>query len=159
MSRERNDAASVREWLSRETPAHLGLMTKLREKLEQTMEVRPVLDVFGRPEFDASGKPMMLPADVNEAGTPSRDWCRGLQRYQTGYTTVLVEERERWKLRLQAQQAGLSPELGELTDDQFDAELKELALEAIRQLPEGELQAELKRRQKTEVVDLTEDFG
>lgn len=153
MSRDPGNKGSVRDWLSRETPKHLGLLTKLREKLEVSLDDRVDRDPNGVPRTNDMGQPIIIPGDLNDRGTPSRDWCRGYGRYQSGYNTLLMEERERWKLRLQAQQAGLGEELGQLSDSEFDAQMKELALEALRQLPEGELNAELERRRMTGAID------
>lgn len=113
--------ANVSDWLRDETQAHLSLLTKLRQKLETS-----------------------LPTDVNERGTPSKDWCRGLARYQTGWQAMLTEERERWKLRLLSQRAGLEV----LDDAEFERGLKELQAEARHQMTVEELEAELAMRRQ-----------
>lgn len=147
--RERNKAASVREWLARETPENLDLLTRLRERLDQTLDERPDFELDGSPRINAAGRQMMLPADVNDYGTPSRDWCRAYQRYQAGYQVVLEGEMKT---------AQLTPDAQRISAEEFDSELRKLALEALRQLPDGEIQAELARRHKTAVIDMTEDF-
>lgn len=120
----------VDAWLRSETPHHLGLLSRLRETLESTLEKR----------IDENGD--LLPADVNEAGTPTRDWFRGMQRYQTSYIALMVEQRERYKLRLLAEKAGANT----LSDEEYDNEMRELAREAIRELPTADLASEFLRR-------------
>lgn len=95
-------------------------MTKLRERLSVTVE-----------------------NDVTNEGTPSRDWCRALARYQTSYTTLLTEERERFKLRLAMQRGGE----GLLSDEEYQRELGELAVESLGTLPLDAIHRELERRQ------------
>lgn len=94
-------------------------MTRLRERLGKTMD-----------------------SDINENGTPSRDFCRALQRYQATFTTLLTEERERIKLRLLMNKAGE----GMLTDEEYEQELRHLAAESLGTLPVDELHRELERR-------------
>lgn len=83
-----------------------------------------------------------LPSDVNEFGTPSRDWARSFGHYSGGVRGMLAEQRERVKLKLLAGKAGQAP----LTDEEYESELRQLAIEAVRELPERELQEELVRR-------------
>jgi hypothetical protein len=111
--------ADVASWLRNETPEHLTLMTRLREKLAKNIDT-----------------------DVTNEGTPSRDWCRSLARYQQSYTTLLTEERERFKLRLAMSKQGE----GLLDDQEYEQGLKELALESIATLPADALHRELERR-------------
>lgn len=120
MSADRS-AADVHGWLRSESPKHLELLTKLREKLAESVAV-----------------------DVNKHGTPSRDWNRSYHSYQAGFTALITEERERVKLRLMATKRG--EEL--LSDDEYAAGLKELASESLATLPDAELHAELARRAK-----------
>lgn len=111
--------ADVRSWVTEETPHHLRLLSRLRERLVSSMN-----------------------ADANDKGTPSRDWCRAYQRYQTGYAAILLEERERVKLRLMLDKSGQQT----LTDEEYEAELKQLALESLGTLPQEEIDRELERR-------------
>ncbi len=122
--------ASVNTWLRRETPKHTQLLTKLREKLEATLERRE--DEDGHVTF----------ADVNESGTPSRDWCRAYQRYQNGYVTLLAEQREQLKLQLMASRVGQAP----LTDEEYINGMRELAIDALRELSTDDLAKEFLRR-------------
>lgn len=110
----------VADWIRSETGEHLKLLTRLRDKLAATID-----------------------DDTTEKGTPSRDWCRAYQRYQTGYLGVLNESREQVKLRLLAKKMGEEPAL---TDEEFDAELRGLAAESLATLPEDEIHRELERR-------------
>lgn len=127
--------ASVNAWLRRETPKHVELLTKLRDRLVRTLD--PQLD-----DPDADGRERWIPADVNESGTPSRDWCRCYQRYQSGYMQLLQEERERTKMQLLAKRAGMAA----LTDDEYEREMVELGREAVRELSTDELAKEFLRR-------------
>lgn len=131
----------VSAWLRGETPKHLELLTKLREQI--TLALSP------RVELDADDKPMVVPADLNDCGTPTRDWCRAYQRYQHGYETLLQEERERAKLALMASRTGQSP----LTDEEYETEMRQLGLEAVRELETGDLASEFLRRGMALPVD------
>lgn len=142
---EHLDKRSVNEWLRTETQRNLNLLTRLREKLEASLEERPDIDPgTGAQRVNGDGKPMWLEPDLNDRGTPSRDWCRGYARYHGGYTAILVEERERYKLRLLAHRAGLE----ELSDDEFTAGLEELAMEALNNMAPEQLEAVLARRRQ-----------
>jgi hypothetical protein len=121
---------SVNTWLRRETPKHTQLLTKLREKLEATLENR----------YDEDGH--KTHADVNENGTPSRDWCRAYQRYQNGYVTLLAEQREQLKLQLMARRGGQEP----LSDEEYERGMRELAIDALRELSTDDLAKEFLRR-------------
>lgn len=112
----------VSQWLRDETPEHLALMSKLRERLAATIET------------DISDK----------EAVPSRDWCRAAQRYQQSFLGMLTEERERIKLRLLMNKAGG----GGLTDEEYEQELKTLAAESLGTLPVDALHRELERRQQ-----------
>lgn len=107
------------DWLRNETPQHLSLMTRVREKLADTIET-----------------------DVTEAGTPSRDWCRTHARYSAVYLGMLTEQRERMKMALAAKRDGQP-----LLDDAEYAEAeRQLAIESLDTLPEDELHAAIERR-------------
>lgn len=136
---------TVNEWLRTETQRNLSLLTKLREKLEASLEERPDIDPgTGIQRVNGDGKPMWIEADLNERGTPSRDWCRGYARYHGGYTAILDEDRERYKLRLVAHRLGLE----ELSDDEFERGLEELATEALNNMTPEQLEAVLARRRQ-----------
>lgn len=105
--------------LKAEAERYLTLLEKLGAKLERS-----------------------LPVDCNDAGTPSRDWMRGFGGYSTGTRGMLAEQRERVKLQILAGKAGQVP----MTDEELSEGLRQLQLEAVRELPEQELRAELERR-------------
>jgi hypothetical protein len=127
----RATSADVTTWLMEETPEHLKLMTRLRKKLAETMS-----------------------ADVTEKGTPSRDWCRSYKAYQGTYQMLMVEDRERLKLRLLMKRAGEEM----LSDEEYEAELDSLAVESLGTLPTDKLQAELmKRAQQALPQDMREE--
>ncbi len=113
--------------LAAETERHMALLEKLGQKLHATMDVEVCTDNNGSKTSD----------------TPNRDWCRSYGRYQTGMASLLVEERERSKLRLLAERNGGQRAL---TDEEYDAEMRVLAIEALRAMPPGELEAEVERR-------------
>lgn len=122
---------NVSDWLRSETPRHLQLLSKLREELEESIK-----------------------SDLNELGTPSRDWCRAFARYQQGYIGLLVEERERAKLSLLAKRAGAAT----LTDEEYEVEMRQLAKESIKELSTADLAAEfLNRGMAMPVVDAESD--
>lgn len=125
---------SVTNWIARETPKHTALLTKLRQKLESTLDERR--------EQDEDGTVRYVKADVNEFGTPSRDWCRAYQRYQNGHFQLLAEQREQLKLQLMARRGGQEP----LTDEEYAAGMRELAHDALRELSTDELAKEFLRR-------------
>lgn len=125
---------NVNLWLQRELPKHTQLLSKLRERLEASLEPRR--------EVDADGNVSYVPADVNAHGTPSRDWCRAFQRYAGSLGVILVEDREKAKVAMLAKKAGLAT----LSDDDYAREMHELGREAVRELSEGELIAEIRRR-------------
>lgn len=116
---KRATPADVASWLRQETPEHLALMTRLRERLASTVDT-----------------------DITENGAPSRDWCRALSRYQGSYTVLLQEERERFKIRLAMNKAGE----GLLSEDEYEKELGVLAVESLGTLPADALHRELERR-------------
>lgn len=82
--------------------------------------------------------------DANGDGTatPSRNWCRAFERYQTGYHGLLVEERERAKLALLAKRSGQAT----LTDEEYELEMRQLAIEAVKELPIADLASEFLAR-------------
>lgn len=124
---------TVSDWLRAETPRHLTLLSRLRERLEGSLDEDVAVDENG-----------------HSKGTPSRDWCRAFARYQQGYEHLLVEERERAKLALLAKRAGAAT----LTDEEYELEIKQLAKEAVRELPIADLAAEfLNRGMSVPVVD------
>lgn len=136
----------VSAWLRSETPKHVELLTKLRETITASLSTRI--------EQDADGAPHVIPADVNENGTPTRDWCRAYAQYRSGYETLLQEERERAKLSLMAQRSGGQEPL---TDEEYEREMRQLGLDAVRQLDTGDLASEFLRRGMSLPVDTGHD--
>lgn len=109
----------VSQWLREETPEHMKLMTRLRVHLVDSMN-----------------------SDINENGTPTRDWCRALQRYQGSFVALMTEERERIKLRLALDKSGHTV----LSDEELEAELRDLATESLQVMTPETLHGELARR-------------
>ena len=93
--------ASVTAWLLREAPKHLRLLSRLRRQCEESLTVRE-----GEP--DADGRPTYVQPDLNDSGTPTRDWCRAFARYQHGFDTLIVEQREREAAARQMSEAELA---------------------------------------------------
>ena len=83
-----------------------------------------------------------LVTDCNEGGSPSRDWARSFGHYSQGVRGLLDEQRERVKLKLMAGKVGQAP----LTDEEYEAGLRELGLEHVKQLSTADLAAELAAR-------------
>lgn len=119
----------VSAWLRSETPHHLELLTKLRVRLVKAMDAQ-----FGHGDI--------VPADTNDRGTMSRDWTRAYGRYQAGFNALLVEERERAKLALMAHRTGQTP----LTDEEYERDMRELGIEALKELPTADLAIEMANR-------------
>lgn len=111
---------------------YLGILERLGQRLLETLTV-----------------------DVNEAGSPTRDWNRSMANYSKGMQGLLAEQRERTKLKLLAGKAGQVP----LTDEEYEAEMAQLGLQAVRELPAEQLRAELERRgvRVLEVEEQNED--
>lgn len=128
--------SATNSWLWREIQRNDALLTRLRERLELTLDPRE-----GEP--DADGNPTLIPADVNESGTPSRDWLRGLGRYQTGLIARMTDARERAKMALVARLKGDGKIM---TDEEFEQGMRTLAMNSVRELDTGDLVAELTRR-------------
>jgi len=112
-------ASDLETRLRAQSERYLGILERLGQRLMETMSV-----------------------DVNEAGTPTRDYNRSLANYSKGMLGLLAEQRERTKLKLLAGKAGQVP----LTDEEYEAEMAQLGLQAVRELPAEQLRAELERR-------------
>lgn len=94
-----------------------------------------------------------MTVDVNEAGTPTRDWCRSLGHYRGGMQNLLAERREMRKLALM-ERLQETKQAHVFTEEAFAAEMKELRDYVARDLSDTELELEIKRRGiKVEVVD------
>lgn len=96
-----------------------------------------------------------LPLEVCEGSTtPSRDWCRAFSRYQTGLNDLTNEQLKHAQLQLLAQRAGQ----GALTDEDYEAGLAELSLEAVKAMDRDVLQKLLAER-GLRVEDVPDDEG
>lgn len=123
------DTGSVSTWLRAETPEHLELLTRMRERAVR--------------KLDRADAAEAAPGGERRDPVPDRDWCRLVQRYQAGYALLLTEERERAKLALMARLKGQGKIL---TDEEYESELLEVGREALAQLPVEDLARELERR-------------
>lgn len=129
MPSQPGDTGSVSTWLRAETTEHLTMLTRLRKRVVRKLDQTEQL---ARREGGSD-------LDI----TPDRDLCRVIQRYQTGYALLLVEERERAKLSLMARLKG---EGKILTDEEYESELLEVGREAMGLVPAEDLVKELARR-------------
>lgn len=123
------DTGSVSTWLRAETPEHLALLTRMRERAVRKLDRADAAD--------------QGPGGERRDPVPDRDWCRLVQRYQAGYALLLTEERERQKLALIAKLKGGGKVL---TDEEYALGIAELEREALASLPPEDLIAELARR-------------
>lgn len=75
---------------------------------------------------------------------PDRDWARVYQLYQAGFHALLTEQREMGKLEIAMRRLknGDKP----LTDEEYQREVRDLAIAALRELPTADLAAELAAR-------------
>ena len=115
------ERADVSRWLRERTPQHLVLLDKMRDALTDRFPV------------SEDGKPLI----------PDRDWARVYGLYQQGFHVLLTEERERAKLQLMARMRGHD---GPMTDAEYESAMRELGIEALRELSSDELAKELIRR-------------
>ena len=89
--------------------------------------------------------------DVNENGTPTRDWCRAYGQYRGTVKDLLAEQREAIRLR-HLIKTGEEP----LDEVSYQRELVELGKEAIAAMTREDLADSLKARKLT-VVAVVED--
>lgn len=123
---------SVNKWLRQELPKHTNVLTRMGEMLDAQLTV-----------------------DLNEHGTPSRDWCRLFARYQAALMALIGEEREKTKMQIMARRAGQQP----LTDEEYADGMRELAMDALKELPTDELAKEFLRRGHSLPVGVDDDMS
>ena len=119
MARKAASKAEVAQWLRDQTPEHLEFLAKMRTKLVDHLDALP---------------PRMV---------PDRDWARVAQVYQAGFHAVVHDARESAKLAILAAKSGAGPQL---SDEELDAELRRIGIEAVRELPTADLAIELANR-------------
>ena len=115
------ERADVSKWLRERTPQHLALLDKMRGALTDKFPV------------GIASEPLI----------PDRDWARVYALYQAGFHALLTEERERGKLALMAR---LKSNGQVLTDEEFEAGMRDLAMQAVKELSTADLAQELMRR-------------
>ena len=91
---------------------------------------------------------------VEGSDTPTRDWCRAFSRYQTGLNDLTNEQLKHAQLQLLAQRAGQ----GALTDEDYEAGLAELGVEAVKAMDRDVLQRALAER-GLRVEEVADDEG
>lgn len=122
------DQSGLATRLATETTRCLDLLERLGSRLQQT-----------------------IAEDINENGTPTRDWCRAYGQYRGTVKDLLSEQREAIRLR-HLIKTGDEP-LDELS---YQRELLELGKESIATMTKDELAEVLKQRRLT-VVPVEED--
>lgn len=113
-----SERADISRWLRERTPQHLDLLDRMRASLLHNL-----------PE--------------GSRGIPDRDWARIGGLYLQAFNALLAEERERAKLALMARLKGGG---AVLTDEEFENGIRDLALQAIRELSTADLVNELTKR-------------
>lgn len=113
---------------------HAEMLTKLRERLQSSLETRV--------ERDADGRQMVIPAEVEASGAPTRSWCRGYVAYKDGFKVLLEEQRERDKMILMARNKSNTP----MSEEEYAEGMAQMMAEAVAMLSIDDLQAELKKR-------------
>lgn len=131
-----SDPQRVAEKLAREVERQLEIQAKLGEAL--LVDLKKTADE-GRPlmSFGVAG-----PVQVGTSYIPDRDWARCYGHYKAANKDLLAEQRERSKLQMLAKQQGTNV----LSDDEYADELKQLAMDSVKQLSDDELEAEIRAR-------------
>lgn len=124
------DYSSLAKWVRYETMPHAKLLTRMREKLERSLDTQ--LDEDGR----------VIPAEVEESGAPSRAWCRGYVAYKDGFKSLVEEQRHRDQMVLAARLKSAAP----MTEAEYMEGMAEMMAEAVMMLSDDDLKAELARR-------------
>lgn len=134
---------SIATRLATEIQRQLDLQAKLGEAL-----LKELVDVEskGRQRYDFEGNP------TDKVYVPDRDWARCYGHYKTANKELLAEERERTKLKLLMQGKDGAHVL---SDEEYAAEMRTLAMESVRQLSDSELEAEI--RQRGLVIDVPKE--
>lgn len=127
----------VSTWLRAETPEQLRMLERLRSRVMRKLDQ-------GDRAAALADKTAKNPDEVGQLDiTPDRDLCRVIERYQAGYTLLITEEREQRKLALLARLKGQGTLI---TDEEYETGMRELGLDAVATLSEGDLTAALARR-------------
>lgn len=108
--------SKISEWLRQRTPQHLELLDKMRDSLIRHLPV---------------------------VGVPDREWAKVCGLYLNSWNAMSAEEREKAKLALMAR---LKSNGQVLTDEEFEQGMRDLALQAVKELSTADLAQELMRR-------------
>ena len=111
-----DNRSKISEWLRQRTPQHLELLDKMRDSLMRHLPV---------------------------VGVPDREWAKVCGLYLNSWNAMSAEEREKAKLALIAR---LKSNGQVLTDEEFEAGMRDLALQAVKELSTADLAQELMRR-------------
>lgn len=111
-----DNRSKISEWLRQRTPQHLELLDKMRDSLMRHLPV---------------------------VGVPDREWAKVCGLYLNSWNAMSAEEREKAKLALMAR---LKSNGQVLTDEEFEAGMRDLALQAVKELSTADLAQELMRR-------------
>lgn len=111
-----DNRSKISEWLRQRTPQHLELLDKMRDSLMRHLPV---------------------------VGVPDREWAKVCGLYLNSWNAMSAEEREKAKLALMAR---LKSNGQVLTDEEFEQGMRDLALQAVKELSTADLAQELMRR-------------
>ena len=111
-----DNRSKISEWLRQRTPQHLELLDKMRDSLMRHLPV---------------------------VGVPDREWAKVCGLYLNSWNAMSAEEREKAKLALMAR---LKSNGQVLTDEEFEAGMRDLAMQAVKELSTADLAQELMRR-------------
>lgn len=120
------DSKEITKWLRDMSRGHMEMLSKMQRALAKEFKEEHL-----------------------EQPEPDRAWCRVYRLYQDGLHFLITEQREQAKLTMLAKRAGMSS----LTDDEYSTELVELGREAVRELSDEEIDAELRRRGRLALAD------
>lgn len=125
----------ARLWMAKALPKHTELVDKLRERLWVALDPQRIVD-------ERTGEVSYVPAETNTSGLPNTEWRATFRRYSAAFNVLLVEDREGMKVQLLAKRAGMAT----LSPEEFEREMIELGREAVREISDEEIAAEIRRR-------------
>ena len=142
-----------RHVLDLEAPSLAWLARRVGRRLQRWLKQTPD-DIQGhqiewvqgtpvsKPMLHADGSPVMVPC------LPDADFRENWRWYQATILGLLKEQRERAKL---------TPKNGApaLSDEEYEAALREMIAETIRTMPAAELETLLEARKKPAIVDVS----
>lgn len=141
------DVQIKRHALDVEAASLTRMCSRVRKRLNRWLREMPTeiaaLREMGK--FDDRGKPILEPVcgpdgkPLLEPFLPGEDWRELFRWYQSATLGLLKEQRERAKL-------GAGKGAPPVSDEVFEAEIRELAQAAVLEMPKAELEALLRMR-------------